>query len=211
MRAELTAVLLALLLLPAAADAQSPGPVPVILDTDIGTDIDDAYALAALIACRSRVARRHHGFERCGRARAARRQTAARGRRQVVRVPVYAGISTPTQYMKQVEWAAGFSSPSLHDSGGVDFMRREINARPGKITLIAVGELTNVAALLESEPGIGEEDPRHRADGRLYLPRLRAGLEARARVEHQVERQGRADVFDPACRCWWRRSIRPPT
>jgi len=71
------------------------------------------------------------------------------------RVPVYAGISTPTQYMKQVEWAAGFSSPSLHTSGGVEFMRREINARPGEITLIAVGELTNIAALLESEPGIG--------------------------------------------------------
>ncbi len=73
------------------------------------------------------------------------------------RVPVYAGISTPTQYMKQVEWAAGFSSPSLHESGGIEFMRREINARPGKVTLIAVGELTNMAALLEAEPGIGKK------------------------------------------------------
>jgi inosine-uridine nucleoside N-ribohydrolase len=36
-------------------------------------------------------------------------------------------------------------------------MRREINARPGEITLIAVGELTNIAALLESEPGIGRK------------------------------------------------------
>jgi inosine-uridine nucleoside N-ribohydrolase len=70
---------------------------------------------------------------------------------------VYAGISTPTQYMKQVEWAAGFESPSLHASGGVEFMRREINARPGEITLIAVGELTNIAALLDSEPGIGKK------------------------------------------------------
>jgi inosine-uridine nucleoside N-ribohydrolase len=59
--------------------------------------------------------------------------------------------------MKQVEWAAGFKAPNLHESGGVEFMRREINARPGKITIIAVGELTNVAALLESEPGIGKK------------------------------------------------------
>jgi inosine-uridine nucleoside N-ribohydrolase len=72
-------------------------------------------------------------------------------------LPVYAGISTPTQYMKQVEWADGFTSQSLHTSGGVDFMRREINKRPGEITIIAVGELTNVAALLDSEAGIGKK------------------------------------------------------
>jgi purine nucleosidase len=74
-----------------------------------------------------------------------------------VSLPVYAGISTPIQYMKQVEWAQGFDSASLHTSGGVDFMRREINKRPGEITIIAVGELTNVAALLDSEPGIGRK------------------------------------------------------
>jgi inosine-uridine nucleoside N-ribohydrolase len=72
-------------------------------------------------------------------------------------VPVYAGLSTAPQYMKQVEWAAGFAAPNLHDRGGIEFMRREINARPGEITLIAVGELTNIAALLESEKGIGKK------------------------------------------------------
>jgi len=72
-------------------------------------------------------------------------------------VPVYAGTSGPTQYMKQVEWADGFTSSSLHTSGGVDFMRREINAHPGAITLIAVGELTNVAALLESDAAIAKK------------------------------------------------------
>jgi inosine-uridine nucleoside N-ribohydrolase len=59
--------------------------------------------------------------------------------------------------MKQVDWADGFTSPSLHVDGGVEFMRRQINARPGEITLIAVGELTNIAALLNSEPGIGKK------------------------------------------------------
>jgi purine nucleosidase len=71
-------------------------------------------------------------------------------------IPVYPGISTATQYMKQVEWADGFKSPTLHEEGGIEFMRRQINARPGEITLIAVGELTNIAALLESQPGIGK-------------------------------------------------------
>jgi purine nucleosidase len=131
---------------------------PVIFDTDIGTDIDDAYALAALL--------HRPELELLGvttvssdareRARLAAKLLSVAGGKWA-RVPVYAGISTPTQYMKQVEWAAGFSSPSLHESGAIEFMRREINARPGKITLIAVGELTNMAALLDAEPGIGKK------------------------------------------------------
>lgn len=131
-------------------------PIPVLLDTDIGTDIDDAYALVQVL--------RSPELELLGvttvsgdavaRARLAAKLLTVAGRGEV---PVYAGLSTATQYMKQVEWAAGFTSPALHESGGVEFLRREINARPGEITLIAVGELTNVAALLESEPGIGKK------------------------------------------------------
>jgi purine nucleosidase len=130
----------------------------VILDTDIGTDIDDAYALAAILGSPE--------LELAGvttvsgdavsRARLAAKLLAVAGGRNAS-IPVYAGISTAAQYMKQVEWAAGFAAANLHESGGVEFMRREINRRPGEIILIAVGELTNVAALLESEPGIGKK------------------------------------------------------
>ena len=146
-----------LLFLGSVANAAPTGkPVPVIFDTDIGTDIDDAYALAALI--------RRPELELLGvttvssdavaRARLAAKLLQVAGARWAD-VPVYAGISTSAQYMKQVEWANGFASPSLHLGGGVDFMRQQITARPGEITLIAVGELTNIAALLKSEPGIG--------------------------------------------------------
>ena len=150
---------LALLLLFAGhAAAQAREPVPVIFDTDIGTDIDDAYALVALM--------KHEELELIGvttvssdavaRARLAAKLLHVAGGKWT-QVPVHAGISTPVQYMKQVEWAAGFTAPNLHESGGVEFMRREIDARPGKVTLIAVGELTNVAALLESAPGIAKK------------------------------------------------------
>jgi inosine-uridine nucleoside N-ribohydrolase len=131
---------------------------PVIFDTDIGTDIDDAYALVALI--------RRPELELLGvttvssdavaRARLAAKLLSVAGGKWAS-IPVYPGISTATQYMKQVEWADGFTSPSLHDDGGIEFMRQQINARPGEITLIAVGELTNIAALLDSQPGIGKK------------------------------------------------------
>nr|AQQ74665.1 hypothetical protein [uncultured bacterium] len=128
---------------------------PVIFDTDIGTDIDDAYALVDLI---QRPELELLGVttvssDAVARARLAAKLLSMAGERWAL-VPVHAGTSTATQYMKQVEWAAGFTSPSLHESGGVEFMRRQINARPGEIVLIAVGELTNIAALLDTEPGI---------------------------------------------------------
>jgi inosine-uridine nucleoside N-ribohydrolase len=151
--------LVCILLMIASFPAQSaPKPAAVLFDTDIGTDIDDAYALALFV--------HRPDFELLGvttvssdavaRARLAAKLLSIAGGKWAD-VPVYAGISTPAQYMKQVEWAAGFSSPSLHESGGIEFMRRTIEARPGEVTVIAVGELTNVAALLDSDPAIARK------------------------------------------------------
>ena len=136
--------------------AAEPRPVPVILDTDIGTDIDDAYALALIIHSPEL---RLIGVTTVSGDAVARARLAAKLLNTAggawTEVPVYAGISNASQYAKQNDWANGFASPALHESGGVDFMRRTIDAHPGEITLIALGELTNLAALLDSEPGIG--------------------------------------------------------
>jgi len=147
-------ILLAACLLFLAGLVHGQSTTPVILDTDIGTDIDDAYALAMLMHRPELelIGVTTVSSDAVARARLAAKLLKVAGGRWA-KVPVYAGTSTPVQYMKQVDWAAGFSSPSLHASGGVEFMRREIDARPGKVTIIAVGELTNVAAVL-AEPGI---------------------------------------------------------
>lgn len=137
----------------AAARAE---PIPVLLDTDIGTDIDDAYALAQILGSPELklLGVTTVSGDAVARARLAAKLLAVAGRSEV---PVYAGISTTPQYMAQAEWAKGFTSSALHESGGVEFLRRQINARPGEITIIAVGELTNIAALLAAEPGIGKK------------------------------------------------------
>jgi purine nucleosidase len=133
-------------------------PTPVIFDTDIGTDIDDAYALVALM---ERPELRVLGVttvssDTVARARLAAKLMAVAGGKWAS-TPVYAGIPSDTQYMKQVDWAKGYTAPNLHDSGAVEFMRRQVDANPGKVTIIAVGELTNVAALLKSDPGIASK------------------------------------------------------
>src|SRR6185436_14608922 len=88
-------------------------PVPVIFDTDIGTDIDDAYALVQILHSPELklLGVTTVSSDAVARARLAAKLLAVAGRPEV---PVYAGISTATQYMKQVEWATGFTSPALH-------------------------------------------------------------------------------------------------
>ena len=131
---------------------------PVIFDTDIGTDIDDAYALAALIHRPELelLAVTTVSSDAVARARLAAKLLRVAGDRWA-KVPVYAGISTLHPVHEAGGLGEGFTSPSLHESGAVEFMRAKIDARPGEITLIAVGELTNVAALLESEAGIAKK------------------------------------------------------
>lgn len=146
----ITSVFLSLVLL-VAARAES---IPVIFDTDIGTDIDDAYALAQILHSPELqlLGVTTVSGDAVARARLAVKLLAVAGRTEI---PVYAGISTTPQYMAQTDWAKGFTSPVLHESGGVEFLRRQINAHPGQITIIAVGEMTNVAALLASDQNIG--------------------------------------------------------
>jgi inosine-uridine nucleoside N-ribohydrolase len=155
---NLIRLLLAGLVFAVSSLSAAPSKTPVILDTDIGTDIDDAFALALVINSPE--------LELLGvttvagdtqaRARlAAKMLWEAGGRWRDV--PVYAGPPGTPQPIDQTRWANGFSSPALHMSAAVDFMRTEINRRPGRVTLIAIGELTNVAALLKSDPATAKK------------------------------------------------------
>jgi inosine-uridine nucleoside N-ribohydrolase len=143
----------AVTLVPAA-----PSKTPIILDTDIGTDIDDAFALALIINSPE--------LELLGVTTVAG-DTQARARLAAKllweaggawrEVPVYAGEPGKPQPIEQTRWAQGFTSSVLHMSGAVDFMKTEISRRPGKVTIIAIGELTNVAALLKSDPSMAKQ------------------------------------------------------
>jgi inosine-uridine nucleoside N-ribohydrolase len=71
-----------------------------------------------------------------------------------------AGAPGKPQPIDQTRWADGFTSLQLRGEKAVDFMRREIEQRPGEITIVAIGELTNVAALLNTDPSIGNKIKR---------------------------------------------------
>jgi purine nucleosidase len=133
-------------------NAQSPVATPqlVILDTDIGDDIDDAFALGLIL--RSPELRLLGVSTAFGdtelRARLVDRYLAAIGRHDI---PVLAGVATPTTNLfTQAAYARQASNRKHPD--GVAFLLNQIRAHPNQITLIAIGPLFNVQAAIARDP-----------------------------------------------------------
>ncbi|MGD1104158.1 MAG: nucleoside hydrolase [Terriglobia bacterium] len=154
-------VILVCFVLAGTSVAATPAKIPVILDTDIGTDIDDAFALALIINSPE--------FELLG-VTTVSGDTAARARIAAKmlweaggkwrQVPVVAGVPGPKQNINQAPWADGFVGPQLLKESAVDFLRSKFHRYPGQITLIAIGELTNVAAMLKADPLVAKKIKR---------------------------------------------------
>ncbi len=132
-----------------AAQTLPAEPQLVILDTDIGDDIDDAFALALIL----RSPELHLlGIETAFadtelRARLVDRYLAAVGRKEI---PVMAGVPGPqTNHFSQAAYAR--QEPERRHGSGVDFLLGQIKAHPGQITLIAIGPLTNIKAAVERD------------------------------------------------------------
>jgi len=134
---------------------------PIILDTDIGTDIDDAFALALII---NSPELQLLGVTTVAGDTAARARLAAKFLWEAGgnwrQVPVVAGVPGPAQPIEQARWADDFAGPQILKESAVDFLRGQFHHRPGEITLVAIGELTNVAALLQADPVVAKKIKR---------------------------------------------------
>jgi inosine-uridine nucleoside N-ribohydrolase len=123
----------------------------VIVDTDIGDDIDDAFAIA-FVASDPRL-------ELLGvttawgdtdlRRRLTLRLLAAAGRPDV---PVAQGRPTPDSVrFTQGVWAASGAEPPPGISA-VEFVREQVRKHPGEITLVALAPLSNIEDLIAHDP-----------------------------------------------------------
>jgi len=124
---------------------------PIIIDTDVGDDIDDAFALA-LAASDPRLdllgvttAWGDTGLRR----RLALRLLTAAGRPAV---PVAQGRPTADSVrFTQATWAEGWAEPPP-GIGALAFISEEVRRHPGQITLVALAPLSNLEDLIERDP-----------------------------------------------------------
>lgn len=134
----------------------------VILDTDIGADLDDQMAVAYLAqepACELLGVTTVGGGSHI---RAAMVSAILQGAGRPD-VKVYPGLSTPFPRARVDESGAPKVADTLakwpHEeykpgNVAVDFMRKTIHENPGEVTLIAIGHYSNVATLFLLDPEI---------------------------------------------------------
>jgi len=130
--------------------ARDPVAEKVIIDTDIGDDVDDAFALA--LAVKSPELQILGVTTTFGdtetRARIADRLLGEVGRPEV---PVLMGKASVTKNpMSQRRYAEGRFAKASHGDA-VDFLLDQIRKYPGEITLIAIGPLMNVGAAIDKD------------------------------------------------------------
>jgi purine nucleosidase len=138
-----------------SAGAQISPPAPnktkIIIDTDIGDDLDDAFALG--------LALNSPEVEIVGittawgdtklRARLVDRLLAETNHPGI---PVAEGIPTQTKSLfTQARWAEAGPPVKPHPAA-VAFLLQKIRQNPGEITLVGIGPLTNVGAAIEGDP-----------------------------------------------------------
>jgi inosine-uridine nucleoside N-ribohydrolase len=136
----------------AQQSAPSSGTEKVIFDTDIGDDIDDAFALAlALSTPKLHVIGVTTAWGDTDlRARLAARMLAETGHKDI---PVAAGPKThAVSPFTQARWAEVWPEPAKGWPDAIDFIRDAARRNPGQITLISVAPFSNVAALIDKDP-----------------------------------------------------------
>jgi len=142
---------------PGRATAQTSAPATpaaekVIIDTDIGDDVDDVFALALALS--------DPHLQILGittawgdtdlRARLVERQLKQTGHADI---PVAAGPKTdPDTTFTQAAWAEAYPEPAKGWPPAIDFILDQIRRNPGQITLISLAPLSNVGALLQKDP-----------------------------------------------------------
>jgi inosine-uridine nucleoside N-ribohydrolase len=139
---------------PAAAQ---PVRTKIVLDTDIGTDIDDAWALGYVLKSPSLqlLGVTIGDGDTAARARLACKLLFRLGRTDV---PVAVGRPTPAVPADRIDyqfaWAEDFREYAPVAAPAVEFLADVIRRNPNQVTLVAVGPLHNIGDLIRIHPDV---------------------------------------------------------
>lgn len=178
-----------------SASVGKPGPArtktPVILDTDIGDDIDDTWALALLLKSPEldlKLVVTDQG-KTAYRARIVARLLEIAGRTDVaigLGLPVMEGEGGQAPWVKDYELSR---YPGKVHRDGVQALIDTIMRSPQQVTLICIGPVPNIEAALEREPNIAR---RARFVGMHGSVRWGYGGKGRPEAEYNVKTNAQA-------------------
>jgi purine nucleosidase len=135
------------------AQAPTPShPPKIIIDSDIGDDVDDVFAIGlALTGPEVEILGISSAWgDTQLRARMIDRLLAETN---ATKIPVAEGVPTQTKTpFSQAAWAKGGNVPPKSHANAVDFLLDQIKKDPGNITLVAIGPLTNIGAAIDHDP-----------------------------------------------------------
>jgi len=145
------ALVCAVALCAVGSSSQNPPTEKIILDTDIGDDIDDAFAVAlALRSPELQILGISTTFgDTETRAKLVDRLLGEAGRQDI---PVAVGVHTDAKTsFGQRPYAEGGHYGRASHPAAVDFILEQIHKNPGEITLVCIGPLVNVGAMIDKD------------------------------------------------------------
>ncbi|NMC38166.1 MAG: nucleoside hydrolase [Bacteroidales bacterium] len=131
----------------------------IIFDCDLGSDIDDAFALALILASPE--------FDVLGivldhgltdkRAQVAAKMLYLTNRTDIPvvvgrKTPQVAGTDTPAEYSGQYYWAEGFDKIKPVSKTATDFIIENLKKFPREVILITVGPVSNIGDVIKKDP-----------------------------------------------------------
>jgi len=169
--------------------------IPVILDTDIGSDIDDSWALAMLLQSpelEPRLIVTESG-DTVYRAKIVAKILERSGREEI---PIGVGLRLGSEKGPQLSWVKDYNieryGGAIYEDG-VKALIETVMESSEMVTLLCIGPLTNIAAALKAEPRIAEHARIVSMFGCLYKSPLGyGGGDGGVVAEYNVKRDPKA-------------------
>jgi len=188
------------------SSSQPAKRIPVILDTDIGTDIDDTWALVMLRNSPKldlKLVVTESG-DTTYRAKIVAKLLEIGQRTDV---PLGIGLRLPDDPAPQAPWVEGYSLtdyPGTVYEDGVDAIINTIMNSPDPVTLLCIGPVPNIADALEREPRIAQ---RARFVG--MHGSIRRGYNGRAEIDAEYNVKAYTEACQKAFAAEWDMTITP--
>lgn len=144
--------------------------IPVILDTDIGTDMDDTWALAMLLKSPELDIKliTTASDNTPERAKIVAKMLTIAGRTDI---PIGIGEKQNDNSLQQSPWVKDYdlsSYPGVVHTYGIDALIKAVMLSKEPVTIICIGPLTNIANALTLEPEIAEHAKFVGMQGSVY-------------------------------------------